>query len=149
MPLFTTVIRHYKERISKCSLRHLHDRKDMVFLRWIPEGFSFDATGYILLSVDGDELSPADATAGKLLLLDSTWRLLPQIERSIMGTPIKRKLPSYVKTAYPRASKISQDPLGGLASVEALYLAKKMLGETDPSLLDLYEWKDAFLEQFR
>ena len=32
-PVPTTVIRHPKERIAKCSLRFLHDRPEMTFLR--------------------------------------------------------------------------------------------------------------------
>ena len=35
----------------------------------------------------------------------------------------------------------------GLASVEALYLARKLLGDDDLSLLNGYYWKDAFLEK--
>ena len=41
-----------------------------------------------------------------------------------------------------------EDPVEGLASVEALYVAKRLLGDDDPSLLDGYHWKDEFLAQF-
>ena len=51
-PIPTTVIRHPKERIQKCSLRFLHDRAELTFLRARP-GFTFDATGFTLLAVDG------------------------------------------------------------------------------------------------
>ena len=64
----TTVIRHHKERIAKCSLRFLHERPELTFLRERP-GFTFDATGYLLLAVDAPPLSPADA-GRPLLLLD-------------------------------------------------------------------------------
>src|SRR5690606_32543041 len=77
----TTVIRHPKERISKCSLRHLHGRPEMTFLRATP-GFTFDATGFVLLAVDAPEIGPADR-GRPLLLLDSTWRWLPQVERCV------------------------------------------------------------------
>jgi len=83
-----------------------------------------------------------------LLILDSTWRLLPDLEKTITGEPIYRSLPSWVRTAYPRKSKVSEDPQQGLASIEALYLAKKLLGEDDPTLLDCYRWKAEFLKQF-
>ena len=73
----TTVIRHPKERIAKCSLRFLHDRPEMTFLRARP-GWQFDATGFLLLAVDAPPLSLADA-GRPLLLLDSTWRWLPQV----------------------------------------------------------------------
>lgn len=139
----TTVIRHHKERISKCSLRFLHERPEMTFLRGKP-GYSFDATGFTLLAVDAPPLSPADA-GRPLLLLDSTWRWLPQLLLGVHGTPIHRSIPGSVRTAYPRNSKVFADPEAGLASIEALYLARKLLGDDDPSLLHGYHWKDAFL----
>ena len=138
-----TVIRHPKERVSKCSLRPLHDRPEMTFLKATP-GFSFDATGFLLLAVDAPELSPADRGA-PLLLLDSTWRYLPVLQACVVGTPIPRSLPRTLATAYPRASKLFDDPAAGLASVEALYAAKRLLGEDDPTLLDGYHWKTEFL----
>ena len=54
------MIRHPRERISKCSLRFLHDRPEMTFHR-ATKGFRFVATGYTLLAVDAPPLSPADA----------------------------------------------------------------------------------------
>lgn len=143
----TTVIRHYKERISKCSLRFLHDRPEMTFLRGKP-GYAFDATGFTLLAVDAPPLSPLDADR-PLLLLDSTWRWLPQLLAGVHGAPVHRSIPGNVRTAYPRTSKVFSDPEAGLASIEALYLARKLLGDDDPSLLDGYHWKDAFLSSLR
>lgn len=138
-----TVIRHPKERISKCSLKPLHDRENIDFFK-AHDTFSFDGTGFIALALDAPVLSPADQ--GKpLLLLDSTWRLLPQVMACVTGEPIYRSLPAGIETAYPRVSKIAEDPLGGLASVEALYLALRILGEDDPTLLDEYYWKEPFL----
>lgn len=65
-----------------------------------------------------------------------------------MGNPQRYRLPDGVKTAYPRVSKIADNPDGGLASVEALYLARRLLGDDDPTLLDAYYWRDEFLAQF-
>ena len=143
-PISTTVIRHPKERISKCSLRFLHDRPEMTFLRGKPD-LRFDATGFLLLSVDAPPLSRAD-TGKPLLLLDSTWRWLSQLEDCVVGEPTRRSIPSGLRTAYPRVSKVFDDPSGGLASIEALYVARKLLGEDDPALLDGYHWKDDFLQ---
>lgn len=139
-----TVIRHARERLSKCSLEALRGRSEIRFIR-ASGGLSFDCTGYLLLAVGAPELTVEDR-GHPILLLDSTWRLLPELERCLVGAPIRRSLPGGVKTAYPRVSKVFSDPLQGLASVEALYLAKRILGEDDPSLLDGYYWKDAFLE---
>ncbi|MGE3172976.1 MAG: hypothetical protein AB7O97_10160 [Planctomycetota bacterium] len=146
-PIPTTVIRHPKERIAKCSLRFLHERPEMTFLRARP-GLAFDADGFTLLAVDAPPLSPADA-ARPLLLLDSTWRWLPQLLACLRGDPVSRSIPAGVRTAYPRTSKLWDDPDAGLASVEALYLARRLLGDDDPSLLEGYHWKDAFLRQLQ
>lgn len=143
----TTVIRHPKERIAKCSLRFLHDRKEMTFLRARP-GFVFDATGFTLLAVDAPPLSPADA-GRPLLLLDSSWRWLAQLRACVVGAPVPRSIPQGVVTAYPRVSKVFEDPAAGLASVEALYLARRLLGDDDPSLLDGYHWKEEFLQRLQ
>ncbi|MBL8756011.1 MAG: hypothetical protein JNK15_22140 [Planctomycetes bacterium] len=142
-PVATTVIRHAKERIAKCSLRFLHGRPEMTFLRSKP-GFTFDGTGFLLLEVGAPTLSPADA-GRPLLLLDSTWRWLPQLRACVTGSPIARSFPAAVATAYPRTSKVFEDPAAGLASIEALYLARALLGDRDPTLLDGYHWREQFL----
>jgi pre-rRNA-processing protein TSR3 len=140
------VIRHPKEKKSKCSLQPLVEREDIIFHE-ARSGFKFDATGYILLQIDAPVLSEADARL-PLLLLDSTWRLLPQLEAILTGIPTPRSLPPWLKTAYPRVSKISQDPARGLASIEALYTARLLAGRPVDGLLDHYYWKDSFLQQF-
>lgn len=138
-----TVIRHPKERLSKCSLEPLYNRPEITFLKASPN-LRFDCTNFILLSIDAPELSSSDANH-PLLLLDSTWKLLPSLEACLLGQALRRSLPINLRTAYPRTSKIAQDPLNGLASIEALYIAKYILGENDPSLLDAYHWKNEFL----
>jgi pre-rRNA-processing protein TSR3 len=141
-----SVIRHPKERRSKCSLTPLEGRADIDFFRARPN-WSFDMTGFTVLGLGAPELSPEDA-GRPLLLLDSTWRLLPQIEACLYGQGVRRTLPA-VPTAYPRISKIAEDPMGGLASVEALFLAKLLLGERDDALLADYYWRDVFLESLK
>ena len=145
-PLQDVVIRHPRERLSKCSLEPLRDRPDIQFLTARP-GFLFDATGYVLLRVDAPELSRDDA-ALPLLLLDSTWRLLPKLEAALSGTPVPRSLPGWLKTSYPRVSKLTPDPTRGLASVEALYAPRLLQGRPTEGLLRHYRWRDPFLSQF-
>lgn len=142
----TTVIRHPKERRSKCSLFPLEGREDTRFLK-ARVGWEFDASGYTVLGLDAPVLSVKDA-GRPLLLLDSTWRLLPQLEACLRGEGVRRSLPE-VETAYPRVSKVAKDPMGGLASVEALYLAHLLLGDPDVSLLDGYHWREEFLANLR
>ena len=143
MKMSTTIIRHTKERRSKCSLTPLEGRADLVFHRARP-GWEFQAKGFTVLGLGAPLLSEADA-GRPLLLLDSTWRLLPDLEACLVGEPVRRTLP-VVETAYPRVSKLVPDPLGGLASVEALFLARLLLGERDESLLEDYYWKTEFLK---
>lgn len=138
-----TIIRHHKERLSKCSLEPLNGRPEIHFIKTSPN-LKFDCTNFILLTIDAPVLSLSDVNH-PLLLLDSTWRLLPTLETYLLGTPIRRSLPKNLKTAYPRTSKLTEDPLNGLASLEALYVAKYILGEDDSSLLDTYRWKKEFL----
>jgi pre-rRNA-processing protein TSR3 len=146
-PVPVTVIRHPKERISKCSLRFLHERPGFTFLRASP-GFTFDARGFTLLAIDAPVLTAADA-GRPLLVLDSTWRWLPKLRACLRGEPVPRSIPPGIVTAYPRTSRLFEDPPGGLASIEALYVALRILGTDDPSLLDGYHWRTAFLAQFR
>lgn len=140
------VIRHHKERRSKCSLTSLEGRSDIEFFQARP-GWEFDVSAYTVLALGAPLLSREDA-GRPLLLLDSTWRLLPQLESCLGGVGTYRTLPA-VQTAYPRISKIARDPTGGLASVEALYLARLLVGVRDDSLLNDYYWRDQFLENLQ
>ena len=141
-----SIIRHPKEKRSKCSLTPLEGREDIEFYK-AREGWSFDMTDFTVLALGAPELSAEDA-GRPLLLLDSTWRLLPQLEACLVGEGVLRTLPP-VQTAYPRVSKIAEDPHGGLASVEALYLAKLLLGERDDALLEAYYWRESFLKTLK
>lgn len=140
------VIRHPRERKAKCSLQPLVGRPDLRF-ETAHQGFHFDATGYILLRIDAPVLSREDGQL-PILLLDSTWRLLPQVEACVTGSPVPRSLPVSLITAYPRTSKTRPDPARGLASVEALYAARLLQGRPVEGLLDQYHWRDRFLAQF-
>ena len=143
-----TVIRHHKERRSKCSLQPLVGRVGFSFLT-SGNDLCFDTTGYILLVMDAPVLSARDQVGNGLLILDATWRRLAELEPCVGGKPLRRSLPRGVCSAYPRVSKIYHDPPGGLASVEALYVAMRILGSDDPSVLDGYHWKDEFLSQLK
>lgn len=151
------IIQHPREKKSKCTLEPLRLRPGYTFYNAHP-GFTYDASGHLLLSVNAPELTPDDgiltdlhATKQQkrpLLLLDSTWRLLPQLEGCLTGQPRVRSIGSSVQTAYPRVSKIGADPSGGLASIEALFVALTLLGERDDTVLSDYHWREPFLMQF-
>ena len=147
-PVDTAVIRHPRELLSKCSLTPVEGRDDTVqwlsFLR-AHQDLRFDAQGYTELAVDAEPLSLSDRER-PLLLLDSTWRLLPKVRSKVVGQTVRRSIPTCWVTAYPRVSKDGSDPTGGLASIEALFVAQSLLGNVMPSLLDGYYWKERFLE---
>ncbi len=138
-----TVIRHPKENHKKCSLRHLHTHKDFEFFNAV-DGFSFDATGYTLLEINAPTMSEADAQR-PILLLDSTWHLLPKIRAKVYGNFVSRSLPLTIKTGYPRVSKMHADP-NGLATVEALYAALKFAGCKAPDIIREYQFAQHFLK---
>lgn len=134
----TIVWRHRKEKLKKCSLHGLEIREDLRFFRYPVDPLP-DLEDYVLLSPRGSPLNAGDENKG-LLLLDGTWRLAQKMEGQLPAME-KRCLP-FVETAYPRR----QDQQGGLASVEALYLAYVVLRRDPSGLLDGYLWRDAFIE---
>jgi pre-rRNA-processing protein TSR3 len=63
--------------------------------------------------------------------------------RAFLQVPA-RSLHGY-QTAYPRVSKRGTDPMNGLASAEALFVAYHILGRRTQGLLDHYRWAAEFL----
>lgn len=145
----TLVLRHQRENLKKCSLRGLEKRSDFCFLRY-PFDPLPDLSNYVLLAIDGEPLTDADAPYG-LFLLDATWRYAIKmrafVEKSA-GVPIKvRSIPGSFSTAYPRYQTECSDPEAGLASIEALYIAYKITGRDPSQLLDQYHWKEQFIQK--
>lgn len=142
----TIILRHRKENLKKCSLRGLEKRPDFDFYPY-PIVKLPDLKGYILLSVEAPPLTVEDANKG-LLILDGTWRYAAKMMQCVDSTILleKRSLPIGYKTAYPRCQECCPDPGRGLASIEAIYLAYSILGRDTSGLLDLYYWKQLFLQ---
>jgi pre-rRNA-processing protein TSR3 len=136
------IVRDPRESTKKCSLTPLRGLAGLRFVKFDRDR-RVDAGTRILLHPDGELLSRADR-GRDLLLVDCAWRYLPSILATIDGELVHRRLPP-LATAYPRTSKLFEDPASGLASVEALYAALAILGEARPELLASYRWKDEFL----
>jgi pre-rRNA-processing protein TSR3 len=49
------------------------------------------------------------------------------------------------ETAYPRTSKLFEDPAAGLATIEALVAAYVQMGRPIEGLLEHYQWREEFL----
>ncbi len=138
----TVIIVHKSEKARKCSVAPLRGNPDFSFFRF-PGTAKPDITNYVRLGMEGPELGEADMDKG-LLVLDGTWRRAAAMEKDYKNVPI-RTLPSVWHTAYPRVSKVSQDPDHGLATIEAIYAAFSILGRDTKRLLDHYHWKEQFL----
>ena len=137
----TIIVVHPKERRSKCTVEPLRGRGDFVFWKY-PHRGAESLDNYIQLGIDGPELSEADCDRG-LLVLDGTWRYAGQMLEQYKDVPV-RSLSGW-KTAYPRNSKVFDDPSGGLATIEAIYIAYEILKRDTTGLLDSYHWRDEFL----
>ncbi len=137
----TIIIRHRKENPKKCSILPLKQRPDLQFfhhpVRNLPP-----LAGYVRLAMDGPPLTIADVDCG-LLLLDGSWRRVRDMLPAVVEMRT-RSLSGY-RTAYPRVSSLGTDPEGGLASVEALYVAYHILNRPTAGLLDHYYWAAQFL----
>lgn len=147
----TIIIRHRRENLKKCSLRGLEPRPDMLFCHYPAKVPMPSLEGYIMLALDGPPLTAADAGHG-LLLLDATWRHAETMRQYVdneiakQGVSVERRsIPSGFRTAYPRRQEDCPDPDAGLASVEALYIAYRIMGRDTGGLLDNYYWRDNFL----
>ena len=142
MDLDILILRDPRESAKKCSLTPLRGMTGVRFVNYHLER-SIEAGGRVLLDPDGEELSPADAGRG-LFLIDCSWRRVESLRRTVLGEPVRRRLPA-LQTAYPRKSTTFEDPEAGLASVEALYAAACFLWGPVPELLEQYRWAEEFL----
>jgi pre-rRNA-processing protein TSR3 len=139
----TVIVVHPKERRSKCTILPLRGLSGLHFARSTSVQATGTLDGYIRLDVHAAPLSNEDSDRG-LLLLDGTWRWVEDLAgpfgnletRSIRG----------VHTAYPRSSTSGPMPHGGLATVEALYAAHRILGRPTDGLLAHYHWAAPFLQ---
>ena len=138
----TIIVVHPKEKRSKCSVEPLRGRDGFVFWKY-PQVGEESLDGYVRLGLGGPELSMDDADHG-LLVLDGTWRLAGKMEEDFLDVPV-RTLPAW-ETAYPRTSKLFDDPLGGLATIEAVFAAYSIVGRDVSGLLDEYHWAEEFLK---
>lgn len=140
----TIILRHQRENLKKCSLKGLESRSDCKFYTY-PHCILPSLSQYIILTLDAPPLTKWDASHG-LFLLDSTWRyvgnMLKFVEKS--GELNRRSIPAQFRTAYPRRQDDCKDPTRGLASIEALYIAYRILDRNTDGLLDSYHWKEQF-----
>ena len=137
----TILVVHPREKRSKCTIEPLRGRPGFLFHEF-PKPISNPLQDYVRLGLNGPPLGPEDAARG-LLVLDGTWRLASKMETQFAAVPV-RSLPPW-QTAYPRTSKLFEDPVEGLATIEAIYLAYRQMGRDTQGLLQGYRWAAEFL----
>lgn len=142
MALATLILRDPRESVAKCSLTPLRGRPGFRFVEDRRDR-RVEVGERILLTPDGPLLSAEDR-GRDLLLIDCSWRRVDQLLGRVEGVLHRRRLPP-LKTAYPRKSRLFEDPGEGLASIEALYAAYAILGERREDLLEEYRWRAEFL----
>ena len=139
----TIIVVHPTERRQKCSVEPLRGRDGFVFWKF-PRPGPEPLEGYVRLGLGGPLLTREDAPRG-LLVLDGTWRRVAAMAAMFAHVPV-RSLPPW-QTAYPRVSKLYEDPAEGLATIEALFAAYHVLGRDTTGLLESYHWAAEFLRR--
>ena len=150
------VAQDYKENRRKCTVEPLRGHADIEFCRLgkpRPGERCVSAPGGLILEVGAPVLRPSDRELlsgdQRVVVLDASWARLEPLRRRIAfpdeSRLARRSLPSEIVTAYPRHSKLFEDPDTGLATVEALFAVTAILGEPRPEFLETYHWAEAFL----
>ncbi|PCI78586.1 hypothetical protein COB21_00420 [Candidatus Aerophobetes bacterium] len=141
------IYRHRRENKKKCTLEPLKSNTECSFFTYPQE--PLQATPHTLvLSMQGPPLTKNDRDR-PLLIIDGTWRYAEKMQEQtpLIHTLEKRSLPACIKTAYPRKQEDCPDPDSGLASIEALFIARLILELPAKHLLDNYHFKRSFLEK--
>jgi pre-rRNA-processing protein TSR3 len=138
----TLILRSRKERKDRCTIWPLRNHPAVRIVNYPCRELPCPENA-ILLHPEGAPLSAADS-GRPIILLDGSWRHAASMATHYARVE-RRSLPG-VSTAYPRRSKLGTDPDGGLASVEALYVAHMLIGKTTAGLLAHYGQGREFLE---
>ncbi|MGE3262676.1 MAG: hypothetical protein AB7K68_12920 [Bacteriovoracia bacterium] len=137
------------ENPRKCTIHPVGGREDFKIRYFkgnnpIPK-FESDC----LLHIDGLDLSTLkEKSFRSIALVDCTWKKVGAALQRVEGNlPTLVRIPEGFTTAYPRKNKQGLDPEGGLATIEALFIAAAFLGMWDESLLEKFHFKDKFLAE--
>ena len=139
------IYRHRKENLKKCSLQGLEKNESYFFYTYPKEPLPINIENPIVLDISAKTiLSSADHVKG-LILIDATWRYADKMMNTLPSSYERRSLPKGWQTAYPRKQTQCPNPKEGLASIEALYIALKIMKRDVSQLLNDYYWKKKFL----
>ena len=146
------IVLDHGETANKCTITPLRDRADFRFVSVFGEGPLGPLSAALLLHHDGKSIVdiPRPRPIATLASVDCVWRRLPKILprlRWAEAPAVLAKIPDGFVTAYPRTGRPSTDPAGGLATVEAIFIAAALLGNWDPSLLSRYYFGRVFVQR--
>ena len=138
------------ETPNKCTIAPLAYRGDFRLFPVFGEGRLGPLSSPILLHHEGECLNELKlANVSGLASVDCVWRRVSRLVSRIDWTnglpPILAKIPPGFKTVYPRVGRPDTDPTGGLATIEAIFIAAAMLGCWDASLLSHYYFGRLFI----
>lgn len=138
------------ETPNKCTIAPLHSRPDFKLFRVNKDPILGPLRSEVLLHHQGQCLSAFSQSSRKVsgvAAIDCVWRRLDGLIRRIEGpVPELVRIPEGFRTAYPRRSVLNTDPAGGLATIEAIFVASALLGKWDVSLLSEYYFGRRFVE---
>ena len=146
---FYEVILDRGETPNKCTIAPLAGRPEFRIWRVKSGAPLGPMSADWLLHPDGECLSDLRESLGVvrgLAAIDCTWRRLPMLVEQVEGTlPKLARIPSGFVTAYPRKSAHGRDPDAGLATIEAIFIARALLGAWVPELLSHYYFGTEFV----
>ncbi len=140
----TIILRHRRENKKKCTLSPLQGLSGFLFFDYPLKRTLPDLSSYFVLDIEAPLLTTDDSHLG-VCIIDGTWKLAKKMSEALPPM-LKRSLPQEIITAYPRKQTDCIDPQRGLASIEALYCAYKLMGKEASYLLENYHWEKEFLE---
>lgn len=148
--MIAEILIDHGETANKCTIVPLFDRPDfkIISVDNSPQPWVFESN--FLLHHEGECLSryrDSNKKKQSIALVDCIWkRLNPLLSRIQKPLPTFVSIPREFKTAYLRKSENQSDPEGGLATIEALFIAQALLGNWDLTLLSKYYFAKNFLE---
>lgn len=137
------------ETANKCTIAPLAYRSDFRLYRVKGEDTLGPLASEILLHPEGPcltEIKKSVQVKG-IATIDCVWRRVdPIIRRVAAPLPMLARIPDGFQTAYPRHSKHGFDPDCGLATIEAIFVARALLGVWDVTLLSHYHFGPEFVD---
>lgn len=140
------------ETVNKCTIAPLASRPDFRLLHVKGPDPLGPLISPILLHHEGECITTLDPSlkGGRvqgIATIDCVWNRLDVLIRRIAGPlPKLVRIPNGFETAYPRRSAQNTDPEGGLATIEAIFVASALLGNWDVSLFSEYHFGRKFVE---